>query len=109
MLSASGAVLLKGPKSCGKTATAKQFSNSILEIDRDSQVPVIMATNPKLLLLGETPRLIDEWQELGYSTGMVKMSDLLQGSCSDYYDKAVELDFIIDRILIALKWKCQNL
>ncbi|HOO84767.1 MAG TPA: DUF4143 domain-containing protein [Prolixibacteraceae bacterium] len=154
MLSASGAVLLKGPKSCGKTATAKQFSNSILEMDRDSQVPVIMATNPKLLLLGETPRLIDEWQvqpeiwnyvrhevddrnakgqfiltgsanptddvklhsgagrftvlqmdtmswqELGYSTGMVKMSDLLQGSCSDYYDKAVELDFIIDRILI---------
>ena len=163
MLSASGAVLLKGPKSCGKTATAKQFSNSILEIDRDSQVPVIMATNPKLLLLGETPRLIDEWQEqpeiwnyvrhevddrnakgqfiltgsanptddlklhsgagrftvlqmdtmswqeLGYSTGMVKMSGLLQGSCFDYYDKAVELDFIIDRILIVLKWKCQNL
>lgn len=154
MLSASGAVLLKGPKSCGKTATAKQFSNSILEMDRDSQVPVMMATNPKLLLLGEIPRLIDEWQvqpeiwnyvrhevddrnakgqyiltgsanpaddvklhsgagrftvlqmdtmswqELGYSTGMVKMSDVLQGSCSDFYDKAVELDFIIDRILI---------
>ena len=37
MLSASGAVLLKGPKSCGKTATAKQFSNSILEIGLDEK------------------------------------------------------------------------
>lgn len=62
-LSASGAVLIKGPKSCGKTTTAKQFAKSVLEMDKDKQVPVIMATNPQLLLLGETPRLIDEWQE----------------------------------------------
>ena len=62
-MSASGALLIKGPKSCGKTQTAKQYANSILEIDRDPQVPTIMATNPRLLLVGETPRLIDEWQE----------------------------------------------
>ena len=62
-LSASGAVLVKGPKSCGKTATAKQYANSVLEMDRDKQVPIIMATNPQLLLIGNTPRLIDEWQE----------------------------------------------
>jgi uncharacterized protein len=62
-LSASGAVLIKGPKSCGKTETAKQFAKSIVEMDRNKQVPVIMATNPQLLLNGETPRLIDEWQE----------------------------------------------
>ena len=62
-LSASGAVLIKGPKSCGKTETAKQFAKSIVEMDRDPQVPVIMATNPQLLLAGNTPRLIDEWQE----------------------------------------------
>ncbi|MDD5230317.1 MAG: DUF4143 domain-containing protein [Candidatus Marinimicrobia bacterium] len=62
-LSASGAVLIKGPKSCGKTTTAKQFAKSVLEMDKDKQVPVIMATNPQLLLVGETPRLIDEWQE----------------------------------------------
>ena len=61
-LSASGAVLLKGPKSCGKTATASQFAKSLVEMDRDKQVPVIMATNPQLLLVGNTPRLIDEWQ-----------------------------------------------
>jgi len=62
-LSASGAVLIKGPKSCGKTATANQFAKSVVEMDRDKQVPVIMATNPQLLLVGNTPRLIDEWQE----------------------------------------------
>lgn len=62
-LSASGAVLIKGPKSCGKTATATQYAKSILEMDRDPQVPAIMATNPQLLLAGNTPRLIDEWQE----------------------------------------------
>jgi len=49
-LSASGAVLIKGPKSCGKTTTAKQFAKSVLEMDRDKQVPVIMATNPQLLI-----------------------------------------------------------
>lgn len=62
-LSASGAVLIKGPKSCGKTETAKQYAQSILAMDRDKQVPVVMATNPQLLLKGNTPRLIDEWQE----------------------------------------------
>ena len=62
-LSASGAVLITGPKSCGKTETAKQFARSFLQMDRDNQVPVIMATNPQLLLTGSSPRLIDEWQE----------------------------------------------
>lgn len=61
-LSASGAVLIKGPKSCGKTATASQFAKSIVEMDRDKQVHVIMATDPRLLLAGNIPRLIDEWQ-----------------------------------------------
>lgn len=37
-LRASGAVLIKGPKSCGKTETAKQFAKSILQVDRDKQV-----------------------------------------------------------------------
>jgi predicted AAA+ superfamily ATPase len=40
----SGAVLIKGPKSCGKTATAKQYAKSFLEMDRDKQVPIIMAS-----------------------------------------------------------------
>lgn len=62
-LQASGALLIKGPKSCGKTETAKQFAESMLHVDQDEQVPVVMSINPKILLQGETPRLIDEWQE----------------------------------------------
>lgn len=62
-LNASGALLIKGPKSCGKTETAKQFAKSILQVDRDEQVPVVMNIDPKILLAGARPRLIDEWQE----------------------------------------------
>ncbi|MCL2115033.1 MAG: DUF4143 domain-containing protein [Methanobrevibacter sp.] len=62
-LGVSGAVLIRGPKACGKTESAKQFAKSILNIDQDEQVPLLMETSPKRLLIGETPRLIDEWQE----------------------------------------------
>jgi len=62
-LQASGALLIKGPKSCGKTETAKQFAESMLLVDQDEQVPIAMSINPKVLLEGKTPRLIDEWQE----------------------------------------------
>ena len=62
-LGASGAVLIRGPKSCGKTETAMQFANSVLQVDQDEQVPYMMQTEPKRLLLGKIPRLIDEWQE----------------------------------------------
>ena len=62
-LKASGALLIKGPKSCGKTETAKQLAKSILQVDRDEQVPVVMSIDPKILLSGATPRLLDEWQE----------------------------------------------
>lgn len=153
-MAASGALLIKGPKSCGKTETAKQYAKSILKMDRDPQVPIIMATNPQLLLKGENPRLIDEWQEqpeiwnyvrhevdnrklkgqfiltgsanppenvklhsgvgrftvvqmdtmtwqeLGYSNGAVKLSELISGVTNDYYEPAISLDFIIDKICI---------
>jgi predicted AAA+ superfamily ATPase len=62
-LQASGALLIKGPKSCGKTETAKQFAESMIHVDQDEQVPVVMSIDPKILLQGKTPRLIDEWQE----------------------------------------------
>ena len=62
-LNASGAVLIRGAKACGKTETAKQFSASVLNVDRDEQVPAFMQTEPQKLLYGKTPRLIDEWQE----------------------------------------------
>lgn len=153
-MAASGAVLIKGPKSCGKTETATQYAKSVLSMDRDPQVPVIMATNPQLLLVGDTPRLIDEWQEqpaiwnyvrhevdkrkskgvfiltgsanppenvklhsgagrftvlqmntmtwqeLGYSSGTVKMSDLLLGTDINYFEPSISLETIIERICV---------
>lgn len=63
-LEASGAVLLKGPKACGKTETARQFAKSSIQLDTDPQVPVMMDIDPALALAGATPRLIDEWQEI---------------------------------------------
>jgi predicted AAA+ superfamily ATPase len=62
-LDSGGALLIRGLKACGKTESARQYSNSILAMDRDSQVPLLMSTSPERLLLGATPRLIDEWQE----------------------------------------------
>ena len=62
-LNASGGILIRGAKACGKTESAKQFAASILNVDRDDQVPTLMETAPQRLLLGKTPRLIDEWQD----------------------------------------------
>lgn len=64
-LEVSGAVLIEGPKWCGKTRTAKEFSNSQLYMqDPDKRVSYLKAadTKPSLLLKGETPKLLDEWQ-----------------------------------------------
>lgn len=62
-LNASGALLIRGIKACGKTQSAKQLATSMVSFDRDEQVPLLMETAPERLLLGDTPRLIDEWQE----------------------------------------------
>jgi predicted AAA+ superfamily ATPase len=62
-LNASGALLIRGMKACGKTLSAKQFAASAIAFDQDEQVPLLMETAPSRLLLGEVPRLIDEWQE----------------------------------------------
>ena len=62
-----GAVLIEGPKWCGKTTTAKQLSKSILDLGDSSvlmQSSQLIEISPKALLEGKTPRLIDEWQAL---------------------------------------------
>ena len=64
-LEASGAVLIEGAKWCGKTTTSKQIAKSVLYMQEPAQKKqnLLMAdTNPSLLLQGNTPRLIDEWQ-----------------------------------------------
>lgn len=62
-LQSSGAVLIEGTKGCGKTETAKQMSASIVRFDADEQVRIKMEIDPKSVLYGATPRLLDEWQE----------------------------------------------
>ena len=64
-LEGKGAVLIEGPKWCGKTTTAEQIAGSVLYVDdpEKREQNILMASiNPKKLLEGETPRLIDEWQ-----------------------------------------------
>ncbi len=61
-LHAAGGLLIRGAKACGKTESARQVAKSVLHVDQNEQVPLLMHTAPKRLLLGETPRLIDEWQ-----------------------------------------------
>ena len=65
-LDAMGAVLIEGPKWCGKTTTAKQFAGSLISLqdtDKRDEYLVTARTKPSFLLEGETPRLIDEWQD----------------------------------------------
>jgi predicted AAA+ superfamily ATPase len=60
-----GAVLIEGPKWCGKTTTAEQIAGSILYMadpEKEKQNLTMAEINPKRLLKGEIPRLIDEWQ-----------------------------------------------
>lgn len=64
-LEAFGAVLIEGPKYCGKTTLASQQARSILSMaytDTLGQNLALARTNISRLLAGETPRLIDEWQ-----------------------------------------------
>ena len=64
-LKGKGAVLIQGPKWCGKTTTAEQISKSILYMsnpEEKEQNMTLADINPSLLLKGEVPRLIDEWQ-----------------------------------------------
>ena len=61
-LKASGGLLIRGAKACGKTESAKQLPKSVLFVDQDPQVDGLMSSAPKRLLSGDAPRLIDEWQ-----------------------------------------------
>lgn len=61
-MGAMGFVLIEGPKACGKTETARQVAASEVQLDRDENARMLAEADPELLLQGDTPRLIDEWQ-----------------------------------------------
>ena len=61
-LAAAGAVLIEGPRACGKTVTARRMAASEVFLDVDRGAQDMIAVNPDLVLEGRTPRLLDEWQ-----------------------------------------------
>ncbi len=57
-----GAVVIEGPKACGKTETARRAAKSEVRLDVDQAARQAVTVDPSLVLDGPTPRLIDEWQ-----------------------------------------------
>lgn len=61
-LLSAGAVVIQGPKACGKTETARRVAKSAVFLDIDANARQAATLAPERVLEGETPRLIDEWQ-----------------------------------------------
>ena len=61
-LQSAGAVLLEGPKACGKTFTVEQVAASQVYLDTDPAARLALRSDPSVVLSGEPPQLIDEWQ-----------------------------------------------
>ena len=62
LLGASGAVVIEGAKASGKTVTALQTAKSSVMLDEDANARRMIGVEPAMVLNGDTPRLIDEWQ-----------------------------------------------
>lgn len=76
-LESFGAVLIVGPKGCGKTTSAKQKAKSLIEFQDEEQRDNLIAvanTYPSKLLIGEKPRLFDEWQDAPKLWGTIRKS-----------------------------------
>lgn len=72
-----GAVLIEGPKACGKTTTAEQMAKSEVYFQDEDRRPYyesVMQIRPSLLLEGEKPRLFDEWQDYPQIWDSIRMS-----------------------------------
>lgn len=76
-LNSFGATLIVGPKGCGKTTSAKQKAKSIIEFqDEDNRDNYLVTANtmPSKLLIGDNPRLFDEWQDAPKIWGAIRKS-----------------------------------
>ena len=76
-MEAFGATLIVGPKGCGKTTTAKQKAKSVVEFQNEDnrEKYLSVADNvPSKLLIGEKPRLFDEWQDAPKIWGAIRKS-----------------------------------
>ena len=86
-LKSSGAVLIEGPKWCGKTSTGFQMAKSAIFLqdpDRRKSYEQMADTKPSLLLQGETPRLLDEWQALPVLWDAVRFAVDQRGSMGQF-------------------------
>lgn len=70
-LKSSGAILVAGPKFCGKTTTCSLFAKSIYRINTKSIVTTTRM-NPKIALIGDTPHMVDEWQKVPDTWNYIK-------------------------------------
>lgn len=61
LLATAGAVIIEGPRACGKTMTGMHHASSFAQLD-DPRTRAFMQADPTVLLNGDTPRLLDEWQ-----------------------------------------------
>lgn len=83
-LNVFGAINIVGPKWCGKTTTAEYFAKSAIKFQSDPNKEGLKETakiNPSVLLNGEKPRLIDEWQEAS------EIWDAVRVYCDDTHEK----------------------
>ncbi len=80
-----GAVLIRGPKAVGKTTTARRFAASEIRLDQDRAALTAARTDPRLVLGGDRPRLIDEYQ---LAEGLF---DAVRGSIDDLAEKGLYL------------------
>ena len=72
-LKTSGAILVYGPKFCGKTTTSMLYQKSYIKLNTKQRI-MMARLNPKIVLEGEEPRLIDEWQTVPDIWNQVKES-----------------------------------
>lgn len=79
-LGAVGAVLIEGPKACGKTETARQAAHSEVRLDVDTEARLAAATDPALVLDGETPRLTRTTKVTRHTGSPMTASE--SGTCS---------------------------
>ena len=101
-LRSSAAVLIEGPKWCGKTSTGAQLAKSIIYIQNPDQRAMyrkMADTQPSLLLEGETPRMLDEWQTIPVLWDAVRFAAdqrqqinqfILTGSATPLYEEENE-------------------
>ena len=86
-LMGKGAVLVQGPKWCGKTTTAKQIAKSLLDLGNPGELSNAKETLqivPKKLLEGDVPRLIDEWQTIPELWDMIRSEVDNQGEMGQF-------------------------